>query len=38
VEQDGVLLLMPREPSLAFYYVPLCLVAVGVGVIVGVLS
>jgi hypothetical protein len=25
VEQDGVLLLMPREPSLAFYYVPLAI-------------
>ena len=25
LDQDGVLLLMPREPSFAFYYVPLAI-------------
>jgi len=31
VEQDGVLLLMPREPSFAFYYVPLLGLAAALG-------
>jgi hypothetical protein len=31
VEQDGILLLMPREPSFAFYYVPLLVLAAALG-------
>jgi len=31
VEQDDVLLLMPKEPSFAFYYVPLALLFMGGG-------
>jgi hypothetical protein len=31
VDQDGVLLLMPREPSFAFYYVPLLGLAAALG-------
>lgn len=31
VEQDGILLLMPREPSFAFFYVPLLVVAAAAG-------
>jgi hypothetical protein len=35
VEQDGVILLMPKEPSLAFYYVPLAVVFTVGGAVVG---
>jgi hypothetical protein len=38
IDQDGVLLLMPKEPSLAFYYVPLAIVATVAGALAGVLS
>jgi hypothetical protein len=31
VDQDGILLLMPREPSFAFYYVPLLVLAAALG-------
>jgi hypothetical protein len=31
VEQDGVMLLMPKEPSFAFYYVPLAVASVAIG-------
>lgn len=31
VDQDGILLLMPREPSFAFFYVPLLVVAAAAG-------
>lgn len=38
IEQNGTLLLMPREPSFAFYYIPLCIVFVAGGAILGALS
>ncbi len=38
IDQDGVLLLMPRDPSLAFYYVPLAIVSAVTGALLGVLS
>lgn len=31
VDQDGTLLLMPREPSFTFYYVPLLILAAAAG-------
>lgn len=31
VDQDGTLLLMPREPSFAFFYVPLLVLAAAGG-------
>lgn len=31
VEQDGILLLMPREPSFSFIYVPLLILAAAAG-------
>jgi hypothetical protein len=31
VDQDGILLLMPREPSFAFFYVPLLALAAVAG-------
>ena len=31
IDQDGVLLLMPREPSLSFVYVPLLALAAAAG-------
>lgn len=31
VDQDGILLLMPREPSFAFFYVPLLVLAAVAG-------
>ena len=38
VDQDGVLLLMPREPSLAFYWVPLAILFTAGGALLGALS
>ena len=38
IDQDGVLLLMPREPSLAFYFVPLALLFAGGGAALGFLT
>jgi len=38
IDQDGVLLLMPREPSLAFYWVPLAVVFTAGGAILGALT
>lgn len=35
LDQDGTLLLMPKEPSLAFIYVPLALLFVVVGAVAG---
>jgi hypothetical protein len=31
VDQDGVLLLMPREPSFGFFYVPLVVLSAAAG-------
>ena len=38
VDQDGVLLLMPQDPSLAFYYVPLAVVVTVGGAVLGFLQ
>ena len=38
IEQDGVLLLMPKEPSLAFIWVPLAIVFTAGGAILGALT
>jgi len=38
IDQDGVLLLMPREPSLSFYWVPLAILFTTGGAVLGVLS
>lgn len=38
IDQDGVLLLMPQEPSLAFYYAPLAILFVAAGALLGALS
>lgn len=38
VDQDGVLLLMPREPSLAFYWVPLAILFTAGGAALGALT
>ncbi len=38
IDQDGVLLLMPREPSLAFYWVPLALLFTAGGALLGALT
>jgi hypothetical protein len=38
IDQDGILLLMPREPSLAFYWVPLAIVFTTGGAMLGLLS
>jgi hypothetical protein len=35
VDQDGILLLVPKEPSLAFIYVPLALLFVVGGAVAG---
>lgn len=38
IDQDGVLLLMPREPSLAFIWVPLAIVFTAGGALLGALT
>ena len=38
IDQDGVLLLMPREPSLAFTWVPLAILSVAGGALLGALT
>ena len=38
VDQDGVLLLMPREPSLAFAYVPLLILSAACGAALAMLG
>jgi len=38
VDQDDVLLLMPKEPSVTFYYVPLAILFVAGGALLGALS
>jgi hypothetical protein len=38
IDQDGVLLLMPREPSLSFYWVPLAILSVVGGALIGALT
>ena len=38
IDQDGILLLMPREPSLAFYWVPLAVLLTTGGALIGALS
>ena len=38
IDQDGVLLLMPREPSLAFYWVPLAILFTAGGAMLGALT
>ena len=38
IDQDGILLLMPKEPSLAFYYVPLAALSAVAGAVAGFVS
>jgi len=38
VDQDGIILLMPKEPSLAFYWVPLAVLFTLGGAALGALS
>lgn len=38
IDQGGVLLLMPREPSLAFYFVPLAILFTAGGAVLGALT
>jgi hypothetical protein len=38
IDQDGTLLLMPKEPRLSFYYVPLAAIATIIGAAAGFMS